>query len=66
MQHLPAIAYNKAIDILKKKGVNKSYTPNYIDGLSPSTYAWQHDSDAKVKGITGDATVIMSFKDYAE
>lgn len=27
---------------------------------------WQHDSDAKVKGITGDATVIMSFKDYAE
>lgn len=34
-----AIAYNKAIDILKKKGVNKSYTPNYIDGLSPSTYA---------------------------
>lgn len=27
---------------------------------------WQHDSDAKVKGITGDAAVIMSFKDYAE
>lgn len=34
-----AIAYNKAIDILKKRGVNKAYTPNYIDGLSPSTYA---------------------------
>lgn len=34
-----AIAYNKAIDILKKRGVRKNYTPNYIDGLSPSTYA---------------------------
>lgn len=34
-----AIAYNKAIDILKKRGVKKNYTPNYIDGLSPSTYA---------------------------
>lgn len=34
-----AIAYNKAIDVLKKRGVQKSYTPNYIEGLSPSTYA---------------------------
>ncbi|MDE7322284.1 MAG: hypothetical protein K2N73_06045 [Lachnospiraceae bacterium] len=34
-----AIAYNKAIDILKKRGVSKKYTPNYIEGLSPSTYA---------------------------
>ena len=34
-----AIAYNKAIDILKKKGVQKKYTPNYIEGVSPSTYA---------------------------
>lgn len=34
-----AIAYNKAIDILKKNGVRKSYTPNYIEGLSPSAYA---------------------------
>lgn len=34
-----AIAYNKAIDILKKRGVRKKYTPNYIDGLSPSVYA---------------------------
>lgn len=34
-----AIAYNKAIDILKKNGVRKNYTPNYIDGLSPSLYA---------------------------
>ena len=34
-----AIAYNKAIDILKKKGSRKNYTPNYIEGLSPGKYA---------------------------
>jgi hypothetical protein len=34
-----AIAYNKAIDILKKAGVGKNYTPNYLDGLSPFVYA---------------------------
>ncbi len=34
-----AIAYNKAIDILKKNGIRKNYTPNYIEGLSPSIYA---------------------------
>lgn len=34
-----AVAYNKAVDILKRNGVKKNYTPNYIDGLSPSAYA---------------------------
>lgn len=34
-----AIAYNKAIDILKKAGVVKNFTPNYLEGLSPSAYA---------------------------
>lgn len=34
-----AIAYNKAIDILKRKGVTKNYTPNYLEGLSPAVYA---------------------------
>lgn len=34
-----AIAYNKAIDILHKNGVRKNYTPNYIEGMSPSRYA---------------------------
>ncbi len=34
-----AIAYNKAIDILRKNGVKKNYTPNYIEGLSPAIYA---------------------------
>ena len=34
-----AIAYNKAIDVLHKNGITKNYTPNYIEGLSPSKYA---------------------------
>ncbi len=34
-----AIAYNKAIDILGKKGITKKYTPNYIDGITPRQYA---------------------------
>jgi hypothetical protein len=34
-----AVAYNKAIDILQKKGVTKQYTPNYIESLTPRQYA---------------------------
>lgn len=34
-----AIAYNKAIDILKKAGVTKNFVPNYLEGLSPKAYA---------------------------
>lgn len=34
-----AIAYNKAIDILRKNGIRKNYTPNYVEGMSPSRYA---------------------------
>ncbi|MDD6811627.1 MAG: hypothetical protein PUD93_07175 [Lachnospiraceae bacterium] len=34
-----AIAYNKAIDCLKKAGVNKAYIPNYMEGISPLVYA---------------------------
>lgn len=34
-----AVAYNKAIDILKKAGVTKQYTPNYMESLSPALYA---------------------------
>lgn len=34
-----AIAYNKAIDILQKNGLNKNYTQNYVEGVSPSVYA---------------------------
>lgn len=34
-----AIAYNKAIDLLKKAGVDKAYSPNYMEGISPDAYA---------------------------
>lgn len=34
-----AIAYNKAVDILKKAGVQKAYIPNYMENISPSAYA---------------------------
>lgn len=34
-----AVAYNKAIDLLKKAGVKKAYTPNYMEGMSPAAYA---------------------------
>lgn len=34
-----AIAYNKAIDILKRNGVTKHYIPNYIENLSAKLYA---------------------------
>ena len=34
-----AIAYNKAIDILHKQGVGRSYVPNYLEHVSPKTYA---------------------------
>lgn len=39
-----AIAYNKAIDLLKKAGVHKAYTPNYMEGMSPAAYADLYDS----------------------
>lgn len=34
-----AIAYNKAIDILHGNGLHKNFVPNYIEEISPSTYA---------------------------
>lgn len=34
-----AIAYNKAIDVLHKNGLQKKFLPNYIEDLSPSKYA---------------------------
>lgn len=34
-----AIAYNKAIDLLKKAGVTKKFLPNYLENLSPMAYA---------------------------
>ena len=34
-----AIAYNKAVLLLKNKGINKNYPQNYIDGVDEITYA---------------------------
>lgn len=34
-----AIAYNKAIDILKKNGCKKNYTPNYLENVPAGMYA---------------------------
>lgn len=34
-----AIAYNKASNILKNKGLNRNYPENYIDGIDEITYA---------------------------
>ena len=45
-----AIAYNKAVDMLKKAGVNKDYSPNYMEGMSPAAYA---DLYASVKISSG-------------
>ena len=34
-----AIAYNKAIDIVKKNGITKNFSYNEMEGISPSLYA---------------------------
>lgn len=34
-----AIAYNKAIDIVKKNGCKKNYTPNYLENMPAGEYA---------------------------
>ena len=34
-----AIAYNKAVDVLHRNGLQKNFTMNYIDTVSPSQYA---------------------------
>lgn len=47
-----AIAYNKAIDLLKKAGVNKAYTPNYMEGMSPAAYADLYDAVKISSGVT--------------
>ncbi len=46
-----AIAYNKAIDLLKKAGVDKDYTPNYMEGISPDVYAGLYTSIQVAPGL---------------
>ena len=38
-----AIAYNKAIDVLKSKGVEINYTPNYIENMDSKTYLERYE-----------------------
>ena len=52
-----AIAYNKAIDILKRNGINKQYSANYIESISGKAYADIY-SELKISkalmGLKGD------------
>ena len=34
-----AIAYNKAVDVLKKTGCNKNYPVNFVESVSAKSYA---------------------------
>ena len=34
-----AIAYNKAVDILKKAGCPKAFVPNYVENIPAGMYA---------------------------
>lgn len=46
-----AIAYNKAADLLKKAGVDKAYTLNYMEGMSPAAYADLYSSIKVSSGV---------------
>ncbi|MCR4806631.1 MAG: hypothetical protein K5857_03045 [Lachnospiraceae bacterium] len=43
-EEMAAIAYNKAIDIVKRIYPDRNYEPNYVDSLSPSAYADMYTS----------------------
>ena len=34
-----AIAYNKAVDLARKSGIDRNFNENYVDSLTPSEYA---------------------------
>ena len=38
-EEMAAVAYNKAVDIVKKKFPDRKYEQNYVDTLTPSKYA---------------------------
>ena len=57
-----AIAYNKAIDYIKKAGVTKNFTPNFIDSVSASVYADIYSSlkmSAKIEHFNADSTPVQ-------
>ena len=43
-EEMAAIAYNKAVDIVKRKYPDRQYEQNYVDSLSPSGYADMYTS----------------------
>lgn len=47
-----AIAYNKAIDILRSNGVNKNFAPNYLEDLPAKEYARIYSEVSVSKKIT--------------
>lgn len=47
-----AIAYNKAIDVLKVNGIDKEYSPNFIDEITKKNYADVYTSIKLSKNIT--------------
>ena len=47
-----AIAYNKAVDCLRKQGIIRNYETNYIDTVSPSVYAELYSGITLPKSIT--------------
>ncbi len=49
-----AIAYNKAADILKKKGYKKNFIQNYISNLSAKEYAERYQSIRISEGLNGE------------
>lgn len=46
-----AIAYNKAIDILRSKGITSNFIPNYVEEIAPSRYAEIYSSLDIAPGI---------------
>lgn len=53
-----AVAYNKAADILIESGVSRQFSMNYIDGLSPKSYADIYTAVSVSRGIT-DRTILQ-------
>lgn len=54
-----AIAYNKAVDIVKRNGIDRNFSLNYIEGLSPAAYADIYTNlniSPKIYALTPDNT----------
>ena len=50
-----AVAYNKAVDILRSKGINKNFPENYPENLSAISYASIYNAvkiSAKIRNLT--------------